>query len=67
MNFAELIARHDDNLSPIFNPGLDWQNTIPIDLSTRNPEFDPDGYGLNRMNLDLTHINLDLCRILSGS
>ena len=49
MNFAELIARHDDNLSPIFNPGLDWQKTIPIDLSTRNREFD----GLSELEWDL--------------
>ncbi|MEM7565002.1 MAG: peptidoglycan DD-metalloendopeptidase family protein [Pseudomonadota bacterium] len=40
MNFADRISKHMDAMSSIFQPGLNWQNTIPIDLSGSNREFD---------------------------
>ena len=40
MNLAELIARHRHRLVSMFEPPLTRANTVPIDLSASNREFD---------------------------
>lgn len=40
MKLAELIERHRDRFVPMFDPELTAVNTIPIDLSVSNREFD---------------------------
>ncbi len=48
MNLDELIERHRDRLVPMFDPELTPANTIHIDLSTSNHEFD----GLSKLEWD---------------
>ena len=40
MTLAELLERHSDDFVPMFDPPLNRNNTIAIDLSTANREFD---------------------------
>ena len=39
MTLAKIIEWHSQTRKPIFNPALTRDNTIPIDLSASNPEF----------------------------
>ena len=48
MTLAELIQQRSDAFVPMFDPPLDSDNTIAIDLSTTNREFD----GLSKLEWD---------------
>ena len=48
MSLAAIIERHRDRFAPMFDPELTVTNTVPIDLSTSNREFD----GLSKSGWD---------------